>query len=123
MDSESLQATQVEVPQVLYCVIRVITLKKNPGNFNYTPKYVVNLIILYVILDSSVDTYNGGKNQVSSEKDKNALATLNPLASLIAPLAALVLLGAASLLSSNPVLLQLAVLNGNTGRKRRRRRK
>ena len=45
---------------------------------------------------------------------------LSPLAALIAPLAALALLGAASLVSLNPTLLQLAVINGK--RKRRRRR-
>jgi len=45
---------------------------------------------------------------------------LSPLAALIAPLAALALLGAASLISLNPTLLQLAVINGK--RKRRRRR-
>ena len=37
---------------------------------------------------------------------------LSPLAALIAPLAALALLGAASLISLNPTLLQLAVING-----------
>ena len=45
---------------------------------------------------------------------------LSPLAALIAPLAALALLGAASLVSLNPTLLQLAVIQGK--RKRRRRR-
>jgi hypothetical protein len=44
---------------------------------------------------------------------------LSPLAALIAPLAALALLGAASLVSLNPTLLQIAVIQG----KRRRRKR
>ena len=47
---------------------------------------------------------------------------LSPLAALIAPLAALALLGAASLISLNPTLLQLAVIQGKRKRRRRRRR-
>ena len=46
------------------------------------------------------------------------MGTLSPLATLVAPLAALALLGAASLISLNPTLLQIAVVSG-----RRRRRK
>ena len=42
---------------------------------------------------------------------------VNPLSVLVAPLAALALLGAAAAVASNPVLLTLAVLNGK--RKRR----
>ena len=42
---------------------------------------------------------------------------INPLAALIAPLAGLALLGAAAAVSINPVLVQLAVING--GRKKR----
>lgn len=44
---------------------------------------------------------------------------INPLAAFIAPLAGLALLGAAAAVSINPVLVQLAVVNG--GKKRRRR--
>ena len=44
------------------------------------------------------------------------------MAALIAPLAALALLGAASLISLNPTLLQLAVINGKRKKRRRRRR-
>lgn len=47
-----------------------------------------------------------------------SVGTLSPLATLVAPLAALALLGAASLISLNPTLLQIAVVSG-----RRRRRK
>lgn len=43
---------------------------------------------------------------------------INPLAALIAPLAGLALLGAAAAVSINPVLVQLAVING--GRRKRR---
>ena len=43
---------------------------------------------------------------------------INPLATLIAPLAALALLGAATAVALNPVLLQIAVV---TGKKRRKR--
>ena len=46
---------------------------------------------------------------------------LNPLAALIAPLAALALLGAASFVSANPTLLTLAVLNNGKRKKRKRR--
>ena len=42
---------------------------------------------------------------------------INPLAAFIAPLAGLALLGAAAAVSINPVLVQLAVVNG--GRKKR----
>lgn len=45
---------------------------------------------------------------------------INPLAAFIAPLAGLALLGAAAAVSINPVLVQLAVVNGG-GKKRRRR--
>lgn len=45
---------------------------------------------------------------------------LNPLAALIAPLAAIALLGAAALVSANPVLLQLAVVNNNGKRRKKR---
>ncbi len=45
------------------------------------------------------------------------LESLGPLALLIAPLAALAALGLAAYLAANPVLLQLAVINNNTGRK------
>ena len=47
---------------------------------------------------------------------------LSPLAALIAPLAALALLGAASLVSLNPTLLQIAVIQGKRRRRRRRKR-
>ena len=47
---------------------------------------------------------------------------MSPLAALIAPLAALALLGAASLISLNPTLLQIAVIQGKRRRRRRRRR-
>ena len=49
------------------------------------------------------------------------IGALTPLAALIAPLAALALLGAASLVSLNPTLLQIAVIQGKR-RKRRRKR-
>ena len=47
---------------------------------------------------------------------------MSPLAALIAPLAALALLGAASLISLNPTLLQIAVIQGKRRRRRRRKR-
>jgi len=43
---------------------------------------------------------------------------INPLAALIAPLAGLALLGAAAAVSINPVLVQLAVINGGRRKKR-----
>ena len=64
---------------------------------------------------------DGGDHDKEGDIKKDSLASLNPLAALIAPLAALILLGAASALSGNPLLLQLAVVNGNNGRKRRKR--
>jgi len=43
---------------------------------------------------------------------------INPLAAFIAPLAGLALLGAAAAVSINPVLIQLAVVNGGKRKKR-----
>ena len=43
---------------------------------------------------------------------------INPLAAFIAPLAGLALLGAAAAVSINPVLVQLAVVNGGRRKKR-----
>ena len=73
--------------------------------------YVALLFIIYFpILGSSGGGYGGSDGGLS------------PLAALIAPLAALALLGAASLISLNPTLLQLAVIQGKRKRRRRRRR-
>ena len=47
------------------------------------------------------------------------LRLTNPLAALIAPLAALALLGAATAVAVNPVLLQIAVINNGKRRKKR----
>ena len=50
-------------------------------------------------------------------------SSMNPLAALIAPLAGLALLGAASAVAVNPILLQLVTINKDkNGRRRRRKR-
>ena len=60
--------------------------------------------------------YNGGGGGGGGSLLDGAL---NPLAALIAPLAALALLGAAAAVSANPSLIQLAVINNNGRRKKR----
>jgi hypothetical protein len=61
------------------------------------------------IADSHTSSYGVGYD--------NREGSINPLSALVAPLAALALLGAAAAVASNPVLMTLAVLS--SGRKRR----
>lgn len=59
------------------------------------------------------DSYSSNYNSYASHEGSG----VNPLSALVAPLAALALLGAAAAVSTNPVLLSIAVLS--SGRKRR----
>ena len=54
---------------------------------------------------------------IQGKKEEEEGSIINPLAALIAPLAGLALLGAASAVAVNPILLQLVTINKDRGKR------
>ena len=87
--------------------------------------HLIKLVILSLVTCALVSAdyeeyYEDDYEAYDSEYDRDgdSGSAINPLAAFLAPLAGLALLGAAAAVSINPVLVQLAVING--GRRKRR---
>ena len=83
---------------------------------------VVILIAVASVASADYEEYYDDYEYESADRDSgyggDDGGAINPLAAFLAPLAGLALLGAAAAVSINPVLVQLAVING--GKRKRR---